>query len=144
MHIKPTTFEYADNWRITCRRTYQLLPRCTQNPLHKACYIHHLKYKRSLLRRILGIFLLHPPCSSVSGFEIIGWDVVPLCHICHDNNYGRSHDRRSVHYVGVWRQYGGLDNHNVAWFRWKLRMQFWIWTVVFQISKLLFFTLFKE
>lgn len=138
-----TEFEYADNWRITCRRTYELLPRCTCNPLHKADRIHHLKYKRSLLRRFLGLVLLHPPHKSVSGLEIPGWDCVPVCQSCHENSYGRSSNRRSVHYVGVWVQLGGLDNHNAWWFAWLLRIKFWTWTIIFNISKLIFFAILK-
>ena len=138
-----TEFVYADNWRATCRRTYQLLPRCTQNPFHKAAVIHHLKYKRSLLRRILGILLLHPPKKSVSGLEICGWDCLPLCLACHENHYGRSANPKSVHYTKVWVQRGGLDNHNVCWLQWKLRVQFWVWVILFNIGKLLFFALKK-
>lgn len=143
MYSKPTTFKYADNWRSTCRRTYTLLPRCTQNPLHKACYIHHLHYKRSILRRILGLLLLHPPYKSISGFEIPGLDIVGLCEKCHENSYGRTTNPRSVHYVGVWKQLGGLENHNVGWFKWKLRAQFWVWTILFQLAKFIFFTFVK-
>lgn len=135
-----TTFEYALNWKSTCNRTYQLLPRCTQNPLHgEAHCIHHIKYKRSWFRRILGMLLFHFPKKSVSGLEIIGWDVVPLCYGCHFNAYGRTTARRSVHYVAVWRQLGALENHNVWWFAWKLRLQFWLWASLFQLYKLLFF-----
>jgi hypothetical protein len=57
-----TKFEYASNWSITCRRVRSLQPRCTNNPWHgRATVVHHLHYRRSLLRRILGMFLLHFP-----------------------------------------------------------------------------------
>ncbi|MBO3463675.1 hypothetical protein G7B40_040385 [Aetokthonos hydrillicola Thurmond2011] len=134
--MRITTFVYAENWRRTCAKTYQLLPRCTQNPLHgRAQVIHHLKYKRSFTRRILGIFLLHPPKKSVSGLEIIGYDIIPLCNACHENSYGRTLNKKSVHYTGVWKQKGELNNHNVAWFAWKLRAQFWLWAILFFLIK---------
>jgi hypothetical protein len=143
MSLKKTEFVYADNWRLTCRRTYQLLPRCVCNPLHKAVNIHHLKYKRSIPRRLLGMLLLHPPRKSVSGFEIPGWDCVPVCEKCHENYYGRTVARHSVHCVDVWIQRGGLDNHNIWWFAWKLRIKFWIWALLFQLGRLAFFAVVK-
>lgn len=141
--LKRTEFVYAGNWRSTCRRTYQLLPRCTQNPLHKAAVIHHLKYRRSLLRRLLGILILHSPKKSVSGLEICGWDCIPLCYACHENSYGRSLNRKSVHYSKVWIRRGGLNNHNVSWFKYKLRFQFLFWAILFNIGKLFFMILRK-
>jgi hypothetical protein len=102
-----TSFEYARNWSITCRRVYRLQSRCTNNPWHgKATIVHHLHYRRSLLRRILGMFLLHFPHTSVSGYEIPGWDCVGVCSRCHENYYGRSSSRTSVHYHQVWVQKG--------------------------------------
>jgi hypothetical protein len=133
--MRISTFVYADNWRRTRALTYKLLPRCTQNPFHKATVIHHLKYKRSFVRRVLGIFLLHPPKKSVSSFEIPGWDCIPLCNVCHENSYGRTSNKKSVHYTGVWKQRGELDNHNVTWFAWKLRIQFWLWAFIFLLIK---------
>ena len=98
-------FEYASNWSITCRRVRRLQPLCTNNPWHgRATVVHHIKYKRSFLRRFLGIFLLHFPVASVSGYEIPGWDCVGVCSRCHENYYGRSSSRISVHYHQVWVQ----------------------------------------
>jgi hypothetical protein len=123
-----TEFEYASNWQNTRRKTLKLMPRCTCNPLHKASIVHHLKYKRSLLRRLFGCFLLHNPFqASVSGYEILGWDIVPVCSSCHENSYGRSLNHKSVHYTKVWKQKGGLNNHNTFFFTWKMRFLFWIW-----------------
>ncbi|MCC5619206.1 hypothetical protein LC605_29845 [Nostoc sp. CHAB 5836] len=120
-----TRFEYASNWSITCRRVYKLQPHCTNNPWHgRATVVHHLKYKRSLLRRILGIFLLHFPRASVSGYEIPGWDCVGVCNSCHENYYGRSSSRTSVHYHQVWVQKGGLDNHQTFIKATLLRIKF--------------------
>lgn len=118
-------FEYASNWSITCRRVYKLQPRCTNNPLHgRASVVHHIKYKRSLLRRFLGIFLLHFPSASLSGFEIPGWDCVGVCSRCHENYYGRSNNRTSVHYHQVWLQRGGLNNHQTWIKAAELRIKF--------------------
>lgn len=123
-------FEYAPNWRAICQRTYKLQPRCTNNPFHgQADVVHHLKYKRSILRRVLGIFLLHSPKASVSGFEIPGWDIVPVCDRCHNNHYGRSSDKRSVHHFSSWIQKGGLNNHQTCLKAWELRIKFWIFTL---------------
>lgn len=141
--MKPTTFEYSIGWRSICRRTYQILPRCTCNPLHKASAIHHVQYKRSPIRRILGMLLLHAPHPSVSGLEIPGWDVFPVCAQCHDNYYGRSSDHRSVHYAKVWIQRGGLDNHNIVSFAWRLRIKFWVCAIIFHAAKFVFFAFFK-
>ncbi|MEH1779713.1 MAG: hypothetical protein V7L26_11470 [Nostoc sp.] len=122
-----TKFEYAPNWGRICRCTHRLQHRCTQNPLHgKASIIHHLKYTRSPLRRIFGIFLLHFPRRSVSGFEIPGWDIVTVCDCCHSNYYGRSSDKRSVHHPSVWRQTGGINNRQTWGKTWELRIKFWL------------------
>lgn|GEM_PF-2852966 len=46
-------FEYASNWDVTCKRTYKLQPKCTNNPMHGyAQVVHHLKYKIGWVRRI--------------------------------------------------------------------------------------------
>jgi hypothetical protein len=83
-----TTFEYAENWRLTCRRGLRLMPFCTCNPMHgRAVVVHHVKYKRSPIRRLLGLLLFHSPRRTVSGREIIGYDAFPLCENCHHNNY---------------------------------------------------------
>ncbi|WP_193200871.1 hypothetical protein [Nostoc sp. MG11] len=123
----PKKFEYASNWSRTCRRVYRLQSRCTNNPLHgRATVVHHLHYRRSLLRRILEIFLLHFPSTSVSGYEIPGWDCVSLCSGCHENYYGRSSSRNSVHHPNVWVQFGGLNNHQKLIKATELRIKFWI------------------
>jgi hypothetical protein len=133
-----TTFEYAGNWRNTCRKTLNLMPRCTCNPLHKASVVHHLHNRRSLVRRLLGIFVLHNPLhASVSGYEIPGWDIIPVCDSCHDNNYGRSLNPRSVHYTKVWIQKGGLNNHNTLFFKTKMRLMFWLWVFILIPLKLI-------
>jgi hypothetical protein len=120
-------FEYASNWSITCRRVCRLQPRCTNNPFHgRATVVHHLHYRRSLLRRILGIFLLHFPSVSVSGYEIPGWDCVGVCSCCHENYYGRSSNHNSVHHRNVWVQFGGLNNHQTWIKATELRIKFWI------------------
>lgn len=120
------TFTYSPAWDTMRRRTLLMQPRCTVNPFHKATVVHHVKNKRSLPRRILGLLLLHPPKKTVSGFEILGWDVVSVCEKCHQNHYGRGSLNASVHRTSVWIQRGGLDNANVWWFRWELRIRFWI------------------
>jgi hypothetical protein len=120
-----TSFEYASNWSSTCRRVYKLQPCCTNNPKHgKAKVVHHLHYRRALLRRILGMFLLHFPHVSVSGYEIPGWDCVGVCKNCHQNYYGRSGNRSSVHYHQVWVQRGGLNNHQTWLKATSLRIKF--------------------
>jgi hypothetical protein len=123
-----TTFNYADNWNQTKAKTYKMVNRCTQNPLHNGkTVVHHLKYKRGLVRRFLGIFLLHNPFQvSVSGLEIPGWDIVPVCTCCHENSYGRSLNKKSVHGKGNWIQKGGLDNRNTVGKMWELRIKFLI------------------
>lgn len=132
------TFEYHPNWSAKSRRTLRLMPRCTCNPLHKATVVHHLHNRRSLLRRIFEMLLLRNPLDeSVSGYEIPGWDVVPLCNSCHDNNYGRSLNPRSVHYTKVWIQLGGLNNHNTMQFKLQLRMKFWFFLLVLLPFRLL-------
>lgn len=131
-----TTFEYADNWRSTCKRGLKLMPFCTCNPFHgRAVYVHHVKYSRSPLRRLLGIFLFHSPRKSVSGCEIIGYDAFPVCENCHHNVYGRSDRPNSVHYTKVWIQLGGLDNHNISSFAWRLRIKFWFWVIVLHLGR---------
>lgn len=120
-------FDYSPNWRMTCLRTYSLQPRCTNNPLHgEADVVHHLKYKRSIIRRILGLLLLHRPYPSVSGFEIPGWDIVTVCDRCHMNYYGKSGDKRSLHHPSVWRKIGGIENRQTWRKTWELRIKFWI------------------
>ncbi len=130
----PTEFEYANNWPRTCERTRALLPRCTVNPLLPAQCVHHLKYKRSLLRRILGwILFRHPLEKSVSGYEIPGWDCVTVSNHNHHNHYGRSNKPNSVHYSGVWVKHQGhpIDNHQVWWKAWELRLRFWVLVLLF-------------
>ncbi len=122
-----TKFKYASNWGRISRCACRIQPRCTNNPLHgRATIVHHLKYKRSLLRRILGMFLLHSPKRSVAGFEIPGWDIVTVCVDCHHNGYGRTRDTRSVHHPSVWKQVGGINNHQTSFKAWELRIKFWI------------------
>lgn len=137
-----TEFEYASNWRSTCRKVHWLMPFCTCNPMHgRGVYIHHTKYRRGPLRRILGLLLFHAPKKSVSGVEIVGYDVFPLCEACHRNAYGRSTDPNSVHYTGEdnpkWIQLGGLDSHNTDCFAWRLRLKFWFWVTVLRLGRVL-------
>ncbi|MFN6475295.1 hypothetical protein [Nostoc sp. DedQUE07] len=133
-----TEFEYASNWRSYCNAGLRLMPFCTCNPMHgKAVTVHHVKYKRSFLRRILGMFLFHSPKKSVSGREIVGYDVFPLCENCHRNSYGKSSYPGSVHYTKVWRQLGGLNSHNVPSLAWSLRFKFWFLVIVLQLGRLL-------
>jgi hypothetical protein len=133
-----TTFEYAENWRLTCRRGLRLMPFCTCNPMHgRAAVVHHVKYRRSFVRRLLGMFLFHSPRATVSGREIIGYDAFPICENCHHNVYGRSDRPNSVHYTKVWKQLGGLDNHNVPSLAWRLRFKFWFWVIFLRTGRFL-------
>lgn len=128
-------FEYHPNWMITVRKTHRLQPMCTNNPFHgKATVVHHLKYRRSLLRRILGMFLLHKPVKSVSGHEIPGWDVVTVCEYCHANSYGYGLHGRSLHHKSVWIKSGErYGNRQVWWKAWELRLKFWCLATVLRL-----------
>jgi hypothetical protein len=124
-----TTYNYPDNWVSIKKQTLRKVSRCVNNPTHKnrKLIVHHLKYKRSRLRRLLGIFLLHNPFqASVSGYEIPGWDIVPVCEHCHENSYGKSLNKSSVHYTKDWIQKGGLNNRQILSKTWELRLKFWI------------------
>jgi len=102
-------------------------PLCTNNPFHgDAQIVHHLHYRRSLLRRTLGLLLLNLPVKSISGFEIPGFDIVPICKECHQNSYGTSKSRRSLHYHKIWIQRGGIDNHQHWFTAWRLRINYFI------------------
>lgn len=139
-----TEFEYAGNWRSNCNKGLRLMPFCTCNPMHgRAVVVHHVKYKRSPVRRILGVFLFHSPKETVSGREIIGYDAFPICENCHHNVYGRSSYPDSVHYTKVWKQLGGLDSHNVSSVAWRLRFKFWFWVIVLRVGRCLF-SLFRK
>lgn len=133
-----STFTYAKNWESKKKICKNIYCKCTQNPIHSGTIaIHHLKYKRSIIRRIFGIALLHNPLqASVSGLEIPGWDIVPVCSECHENSYGRSLSSRSVHCKGKWIQKGGLENRNSFLTTWKLRIMFVIWASIFNLFKL--------
>lgn len=127
-----TTFQYSDNWHTKAKLTTYLLPRCVCC-MKPAQAVHHMKYRRSIPRRILGLFLLHNPHSSVSGYEIPLWDVIPVCHRHHDNHYGISNNPHSVHYHKIYKQRGGLNNGNTPIFTWRMRtnaliMLFFRWT----------------
>ena len=125
------SFYYHPAWYRKAEQCKSIQQWCTNNPFHgKANIVHHLKYKRSWLRRLLGIFLLHNPFqASVSGYEIPGWDIVPVCSRCHHNHYGRSSSPISLHNGNVWIQEGGLNNRQVWWKAWELRIKFLIfWT----------------
>ena len=125
-----------------------------------ASIVHHLKYKISLIRRawyalrlvfhcfigIAALFinrktaikhfdkvLLLAKCVAfgwLSGVEIPGWDCVTVCHQCHENSYGRSNNRDSVHYYKHWIQKGGIENHQVARKAWELRLRFWLLVII--------------
>lgn len=138
MSREKTEFEYSKNWQSICKKGLRLMPFCTCNPMHdRAVIVHHVKYKRSLIRRILGMLLFHFPRKTVSGREIIGYDAFPLCEKCHHNGYGRSSHPNSVHYTKVWRQLGGLNSHNIPTFAWCLRFKFWFWVIVLQSGRFL-------
>jgi len=118
------SFDYS-HWSSTKHRVYKLQPLCTNNFLHgKASVVHHLKYKRSPLRRLLEMLLLRFPRKSVAGYEIPGWDVVTVCNRCHQNYMGRSEYKSSLHHSSVWIQKGGLDNHQSRLKMWELRIKF--------------------
>lgn len=138
---KPTHFDYSDNWEEICLKAKAINPRCTINPFLPAQVVHHLKYTRSWLRRILGyLFLGHDFGASVSGYEIPGWDCITVSKHNHHNHYGRSSRRHSVHYTGraseeggtkkdaVWVQHRNhpIDNHQTRCKMWELRLRFWI------------------
>jgi hypothetical protein len=147
-------FQYAPNWTSTVARTHRLQPLCTNNPFHgKATVVHHLKYRRSIMRRILGLFLLHKPCKSVSGREIPGYDVVTVCEFCHANAYGYGLHERSLHHKSVWVKaksekgklsgkgkkgsYDGLGNRQVWWKCWELRVKFWVLVLFNTVKRIL-------
>jgi hypothetical protein len=132
-------FKYSEHWQDTKRTCKNIYCKCTQNPLHTGnIQIHHLKYTRSIPRRIAGICLLHNPLErSVSGYEIPGWDIVPLCEACHENNRGRGSTRRSVHHPSRWIQTGGLGNRNTFDTQFCLRTQFLFWALIFNLFKLI-------
>jgi hypothetical protein len=121
-------FQYHPNWYSKAQKTKRIQKWCTNNPYHNhATIVHHLHYKRSLLRRVLGMFLLHNPFQvSISGYEIPGWDIVPVCEVCHDNHYGRSSSPISLHNGHLWVQRGGLGNYQVWWKACQLRFNFFI------------------
>ncbi|MFN6474444.1 MAG: hypothetical protein RMY36_032840 [Nostoc sp. SerVER01] len=88
---RPVKFVEFGLTRPRSPRGLRLMPFCTCNPMHgRAVYVHHVKYSRSPLRRLLGILLFHAPRKSLSGCEIIGYDAFPVCENCHHNVYGRS------------------------------------------------------
>lgn len=122
-----TYFKYASNWKRTCDRTRKIFNRCTLNPLHKAECIHHLQYRRSIPRIVLGWLCGHKFNRSVAGWEIPGWDVVPLCKRCHG---GRTRRRGSVHSSSNWHSYDNqYRNHQKFLLKWKLRCLFWLWAL---------------
>lgn len=136
----PTHFEYAENWGAIALYTRWLLPRCTVNPFLPAQCVHHLKYKRSLLRRILSwLFFRHSLGKSVAGYEIPGWDCIPVSDHNHHNHYGLSGKPHSVHYSKVWRQHQGrpINNYQVAWKAWELRLRFWVLVLLWHQWKVL-------
>ena len=132
---KQEHFKYSENWHSKAKHTTKMQPLCTNNPFHgEAHIVHHIHYRRSLLRRTLGLLLLNLPTKSISGFEIPGFDIVPICKECHQNSYGISKSRRSLHYHKIWIQRGGLDNHQHWFTAWRLRINYFIlflWGIVF-------------
>lgn len=136
------SFKYAKNWNKKARYTIKIQPLCSNNPFHgKAEIVHHLHYRRSLLRRLLGVFLLNVPNKSISGYEIPGFDVVSICKNCHKNNYGKSKNNQSLHNSRVWVQQGGLDNHQRFFTAWRLRLNYFIlvvWHILLVVWHILF------
>lgn len=140
-------FEYHKNWKRKCRITLSIMPRCCCNPLHPGEVVHHVKYKRCLSRRLFGIFLLHNPLKvSVSGYEIPGWDVVPVCNYCHSNEYGRSSNLDSVHHPKHWIQHKNnrLSNRNTLIKMWRLRFNFWLCVGLMAPLRIVFFFLLRR
>jgi hypothetical protein len=94
--------------------------------------VHHLKYKRSRFRIACGyIFLGHDFGTSVSGYEIPGWDCVPVSKHCHENYYGSSKSQQSVHFTGdentpaYWiKMPKSIDNHQEGAIAFRLRVTF--------------------
>jgi hypothetical protein len=118
-------FKYSNNWHSKARHTTKMQPLCTNNPFHGDAHIvHHIHYRRSLPRRILGLLLLNLPVKSIAGFEIPGFDIVPVCRECHQNCYGISQSSRSLHYHKIWIQRDGLDNHQHWFTAWRLRLSY--------------------
>ncbi len=138
-------YQYPRNWKRKCRNTLSIMPRCCCNPLHQASVVHHVKYKRCLPRRLGGIFLFHNPFQiSVSGYEIPGWDVVPVCEHCHSNGWGRSLNPDSVHYSANWLQKSGLNSRNTYKKMWRLRFNFWLCFTVMAPVRLVFLVLLRR
>lgn len=130
-----TSFEYSPIWlSITRPKCLTMCSRCCLYPWRPAKVVHHLKYKRSTLRIILGyIFLGHDFGRSVSGYEIPGWDIVPISEGGHQNGYGASISRDSVHFTGdkLQKPYwikckNSIDNHQAPEMLWRLRLTFFL------------------
>lgn len=126
--------EYAPNWDETKDRVKAKTRRCCMRPWLSMRDVHHVKYRRSLPRRILGkVFRGNDLSPSNIGYEWIGWDVFPISEKCHHNIYGRSLNRCSVHYTGdnphwIQDRHDQINNHNVAWLKWRLRITWLILT----------------
>jgi len=137
------TFDYACNWDIKKRKVYEMCDHCAFQPWRKASVIHHLKYTRSNLRIILEyLFLGHDFGRSVSGYEIPMIDIVPVSKECHENYYGSSKSKMSVHFTGdesndpYWiKQPKSIDNHQSPTIALRLRLTFFLfsggWVVSF-------------
>lgn len=131
--MKTNNLVYANNWNLTKRKVYQGTRKCCSCLLCDARYIHHLKYTRSPLRRFLGLFLGHSLKKSNAGLEVPGWDVVPVCEVCHEQDYGKSNNYKSVHFTGQprpkWLKIYSNDitvvlNRNSDWMMFRLRFAY--------------------
>jgi len=126
------TFDYSPVWVSHTRpKCLKLCDRCCLHPWKEAKIVHHLKYKRSNLRIILGyIFLGHDFGRSISGYEIPGWDIVPVSTDAHHNSYGASSSPNSVHFTGTnphWIKHPhSIDNHQSFKMKWRLRITFFL------------------
>lgn len=126
--------EYASNWEETKRRVYRKTRRCCWCFFQAAKVVHHVKYTRSLPRRLLGLARGSDFDKSNVGYEIPGWDVFGLCDRCHENAYGRSLNPSSLHYTGEpkpkWIKVESFDhvvlNHNTAPVIWRLRVTWFV------------------
>lgn len=125
-----TSFEYSPIWQSKTRpKCLSMCPLCCLYPWRRAAVVHHLKYKRSRARIILGyLFLGHDFGASVSGYEIPGWDIVSISKDGHENSYGASLSPKSVHFTGTkphWIKHkNSIDNHQSTGMMLRLRLTF--------------------
>lgn len=102
-------------------------------PWRKAAIVHHLKYTRSKPRRLVEwLWFGYDFRRSNLGYEIPGWDIVPISEHCHQQEAGSSCFQYSVHFTGnentdpYWiKAGGGIENHQALAIALRLRLTFW-------------------